>query len=76
MLESLFDTVAKQIHYCLVLGVCEEFESWMMSNMDDTEIELCLAEDKNLTRKRQDTQRKLTQFEEGLRILGHMSLQS
>lgn len=75
MLSCLFDTVAKQVHYCLVLGVCDEdFENWMMRNMSDTEIGMCLADDRQSKRKRSEIHSKLVQFEEGLKLLGRVRI--
>lgn len=74
VLKCLFDTVAKQVQFCMVEGVCGEFVSWMLTNMDDTEIELCLAEDVRSKRKRGEIQRKLAQFREGLGILSRMKV--
>lgn len=70
--RRVFDTVPKHVHLYLVNGVCEGFVSWMLENVDKTDLRKWLAEDPSLQRDRKEKERKLAQFEEAVQILRDM----
>lgn len=70
--RRVFDTVPKHVHLYLVNGVCDGFVSWMLENVDKTNLRKWLAEDPFLQRKRKEKERKLAQFEEAIQILRDM----
>lgn len=70
--RRVFDTIPKHVHLYLVNGVCDGFVSWMLDNVDKTDLRKWLAEDASTQRTRREKERKLAQFEEAVQILRDM----
>lgn len=67
--DAIFDVVPKQVQYFLVLGVADRLEDWMLDHVTPDHLKKWLSEDPQSQRKRKELERKLAQFEEGLKIL-------
>lgn len=63
------DVVPKQVHHFLVDSLCEGLVRWMLDKATRKDLEAWFAEDSKSLRKRKDIARKLSQFQEGMKIL-------
>lgn len=68
---NMLDVVPKQVQFWLVDGICEDFVSWMLENVDQSGLELCFLQDQRENRTRAGLELKLQQFKEGLKLLRH-----
>lgn len=67
--KRLFDVVPKQVHLFLVDDLCDGLVDWMLKKATTRNLEVWLAEDPKFQRKRREVERKLSQFEGGIKIL-------
>lgn len=63
------DVVPKLVHQFLVDNICDGFVRWMRNKATPKDLEVWFAEDSKFVRKRKDVARKLSQFQQGVKIL-------
>lgn len=69
MARGILDTVPKHVQTLIVNDSWEGLEQWMLANVSPEDLEEWLEEGSAPRRKRNEAERKLAQFEEGVKIL-------
>lgn len=67
--RRMFDVVPKHVQFILVKGLCNGFEDFMMQNAKTSDLKEWFAEDAQSERHRREMGRKLSQFQEAVKIL-------